>query len=185
MSFSLIGFGLLLLSFVAIAWFRGSRYRFALTVVVLLVMGGFYTFFSSNDDNAVNALILSRLEYDENDIIVGNNRTSRLFDSNYQSLMQSNDRYLGVHHQIRSDYDWTHNSSGYKKFIVHHGLVGFTIFILYIVSLFWFNRNGKAFVFLIMLITAFFMRDLLQSPMWMSMAIAGLYLLNNKDDVCC
>ena len=144
-------------------------------------MGLGYRYFSSNEDNAVNALILSRLEYDEEDVIVGNNRTARVFDRHFQSLIQSNDKYFGVHHQLKTGYDWTNNSSGYKKFIVHHGLVGFAIFILYILALYLSNRNMKSFVFLLMLLTAFFMRDLLQNPMWMSMAIIGFYLLSNKE----
>ena len=181
MSFSLIAFGLLLVSLISIAWFGGARYRYILTVFVLLVIGGLYKYFSSFENNAVSVLILSRLEYDENGIITGNNRTSRLFDSNYQSLMQSYDKYFGVHNQIKKGNDWTNNSSGYKKFIVHHGLVGFIIFLWYIFSLYWSNRNGKAFIFLIIVIAAFFTRDMLQNPMWMSMAIIGFYLMGNTN----
>lgn len=182
MSFSLIGFGLLLVSLVSIAWFRGSRFRYILTVFVLLVIGGFYNYFSSFEDNAVSALILSRIEYDKDEMIVGNNRTSYIFDMNYRSFLQSNDKYFGVHDQLKGNSNWASNSSGYKKFIVHHGIVGLTIFLLFIISLYWFNRNTKTTVFLLLLLTAFFVRDLLQNPMWMSMAIIGFSLLNPRNN---
>lgn len=179
-SLSLIGYGLLLVSLVFIAWSRGSNYRYVFTVFALLVIGGFYRIFSSNEDSSVNTLILDRLEYDEEKGIAGNNRTARIFDLNYQSFLQSDERYFGIHHRLKTGNDWSNNSSGYKKFIVHHGLVGFAIFLLYILSLYWFNRNERSFVFLIMLLTAFFIRNLLQNPMWMSIAIIGLYTLKNN-----
>lgn len=180
LSLSLVGYGILLVSLVAIAWFKGSRYRYILTTFVLLAVGGFYIYFSTQEDSAVNNRILSRLEYDEDKIISGNNRTAKVFEKNYESFIQSRDKYFGIHGQLKTyGYDWTNNSSGYQKFIVHYGIVGFSIFMLLILLLFWHNRNSRTFVFLIILIIASLVRNLLQNPMWLSMAIIGMYTLNN------
>jgi hypothetical protein len=180
LSLSLIGYGILLVSLVAIAWFRGSRHRYIWITFVLMAVGGFYIYFSTQEDSAVNYSILSRLEYDEDKIISGNNRTAKVFDKNYESFIQSEDKYFGIHSQLNTPgHDWTNNSSGYQKFIVHYGIVGFSIFMLLILLLFWYNRSSRTFVFLIILVIAFLVRNLLQNPMWLSMAIIGMYTLNS------
>lgn len=180
MSFSLISYGLSLIVLLAIAWFKGSKYRLFLTVITAILIGVGYYYFSYSD-NAVNALILSRLERDEEMVIVGNNRTASVFDLNYASFIGSRDRYFGIHNELLSGYNWTNNSSGYKKFIVHEGIVGFVIFMVLIIALFFKNRNIKTLVFLIILVMAFLIRNLLQNPLWLSIAILGFYIIDEND----
>ena len=183
LSFSLISYGLMLISFVTIAWTKGARWKVPLTIIVVLVIGGVYYLASSSEDNAIYALILSRLEYDEETIISGNNRTADVFNLYYADFINSNDKYFGIHNKLSSGYDWTNNSSGYKKFIVHDGIVGMVIFMTLIITMFLKNRNAKTLMFFIILVLAFLVRNLLQNPMWLSIAILGFYLLGNENNL--
>lgn len=176
-SFSLIGYGLLIFSIFVIVWLRGYRFRMPLTIGLLLLVIGLTVFFVSKEDSFVNQLILSRLEYDDETLIAGNNRTSSEFDYHYQRFIHSNDKYLGVHNRLVSGNDWTTNSSGYQKFIVHFGLIGLSLGFLLIFSMFWHNKNKYAFFFLVILIVAFVVRNLLFGALWLSISILGFYSL--------
>lgn len=178
LSFSLISYGLLLIVFLSISWFKGSRYRVFLTMLTVVLIGAVY-YFVSYSDNAVNALIISRLERDDEMVIVGNNRTATIFDINYASFIRSSNKYFGIHNELSTGYNWTNNSSGYKKFIVHEGIVGLVLFMILIISLFLKNKNIRTFVFLVVLVMAFFVRNLLQNPLWLSIAIIGFYSIGD------
>jgi hypothetical protein len=94
MSFSLVAYGLLLFSIVANLLTRSnSKYTFPIMVVTLSLFGGLYWYFSTNEDTAVYARIISRLEYDEeSNTISGYNRTGENFEIHYANLMQSSDK---------------------------------------------------------------------------------------------
>lgn len=184
LSFSLVAFGLLfwsLLSRIIVA----SKHKVLLIISGLVLFGGTAFYFTQfeDDDNPLNMFVFSRLEYDEDKGIAGNNRTSSFFDRKFNSIMQTSDKYLGIHNRLTQSSDWTYNCSGYKKFIVHRGIVGFMTFMLFILLLFLFNKSKESFLFLILLITAFFVRDLLQSPLWLYIAIIGFSMLGNGRKV--
>lgn len=172
MSFSLIAYGLLLTSLVVNR--MEGKYRIPALVVTLLVIVGLGQYFISHEDNAVNALIVSRLEYSEETTISGYNRTNDYFEARYDELMQSQDKYFGIHNQ---SLDWTKNTSGYKKFIVKQGIVGFAIVMGMMLVLWWDNRNRSALIYGIMVVISFLVRDMLTTPLWLTCAIIGMYVL--------
>lgn len=172
MSFSLIAYGLLLTSLVVNR--MEGKYRIPALVVTLLVIVGLGQYFISHENNAVNALIVSRLEYSEETTISGYNRTNDYFEARYDELMQSQDKYFGIHNQ---SLDWTKNTSGYKKFIVKQGIVGFAIVMGMMVVLWWDNRNRSALIYGIMVVISFLVRDMLTTPLWLTCAIVGMYVL--------
>ena len=180
LSFSLIAYGLLIFALVTITWIKGSKYRLPLTVVVILLLAGVSLYFISTSDSVINELIFSRLESDDEKIITGNNRTSIIFDSRFDVFIKSEDRYLGIHNQLSSGYDWTFNCSGLKKAIVHYGIVGLFINSLFIISLFWKSRSMSSLCFLIILIISYYVRDLLFNPMWLSIAILGFLTFSEE-----
>ena len=144
----------------------------------MVLVLGVSLFFSQDEisDDPVTALIVSRLEYDEEKVISGNNRLSGEFRIRYDHFIQSEDRYLGIRNRLLKGNDWTYNSSGILKFIVHRGLIGISLFMLFIFMLFWDKRSLANFIWLIILVTAFIVRDMLQTPLWCSIAIVGFYL---------
>ncbi len=185
LSFSLIAYGLLLLSIVANQLTRSNtRYKMAIAVGTLLLLGGVSWYFVTHEDTAVYALIVSRLEYDEStNQISGYNRTGENFEARYANLMQSSDKYFGVHSEITGGDNWTSKASGYKKFIVHHGIVGLSIVLFMMVILFWNNRSTASFVFFIMVVLAFLVRDLLTSPLWLTTAVIGMYTIGSEKKI--
>lgn len=180
LSFSLIAYGLLVFTMVAVAWFNGARFRLPLTIGVLVIITGLSLFFVTREDSALTMLILNRLEYDDELIIAGNNRTTDSFDRMYESFIHSNDRFLGIRNRIIAEEDWSSRASGIKKVIVRDGFVGLAINGLLLLSLFWRNKTKKTLAFLIILVTAYLVRDLLFNPMWFTMAILGFYTLGEE-----
>lgn len=181
LSFSLVAYILLIFGYFARFLLASKRHFLFRFVLVAVVFGSFFYFASTDDEtNPINMYIISRLEYDEDKIIVGNNRTSNYFDSRYEQFFNSSDMYFGISDELE-EYDWTYNCSGYKKFIVRHGIVGFAIFMSFILLMFFYNRSKASFIYLIILLIAFFVRDLLQAPLWLSYAILGLTILGNND----
>lgn len=183
LSFSLVGLALFLGGIMArkiIVKEKHLLIQFFLIAAVLGGVGYYYTEYVEQDD-PVNMYVFSRLQYDEDKGLSGNNRTSSYFDKKYQIFLQSSDRYLGMGQQLKEGYDWTYNCSGYKKFIVRHGLIGFGVFMSFIFLLFFFNRSKPNLFFLVIVVTAFFVRDLLQAPLWLSITIIGFKILSRKS----
>lgn len=180
LSLSLIAYGLFIFSLV-INRMGNRRFRIPAIVLTLLLIVGFGQYFISNEDNAVNALIVSRLEYDEETTIAGYNRTNDYFEARYEQLMRSNDRYFGIHDQSYGS-NWTVDTSGYKKFIVRHGTVGFAIVLGLMLILLLDNKKRASLMYGIMVIIAFLVRDMLTTPLWMTCAIIGMYIMGEDID---
>lgn len=183
MSFSLVAYGLLLFSIVANLLTRSnSKYTFPIMVVTLSLFGGLYWYFSTNEDTAVYARIISRLEYDEeSNTISGYNRTGENFEIHYANLMQSSEKYFGARDQLTEGNNWTVQASGYKKFIVYHGIVGFSLVLLLMLMLFWNNRSMASLVYVLIVVVAFLVRDLLTSPLWLTLAVIGTYIIGSEE----
>ena len=183
MSLSLIAYGLLLFSIVANLLTRSnSRYKVPTMVLTLSLLGGLFLYFSTNEDTAIYARIISRLEYDEeSNTISGYNRTGDNFEIHYANLMQSSDKYFGARDQLTEGNNWTVQASGYKKFIVNHGIVGLAIVLLLMLMLFWNNRSMASFVYVLIVVVAFLVRDLLTSPLWLTLAVIGTYIIGSEE----
>lgn len=183
MSLSLIAYGLLLFSIVANQLTRSnSRYKVPTMVLTLSLLGGLFLYFSTNEDTAIYARIISRLEYDEeSNTISGYNRTGDNFEIHYANLMQSSDKYFGARDQLTKGNNWTVQASGYKKFIVNHGIVGLAIVLLLMLMLFWNNRSMASFVYVLIVVVAFLVRDLLTSPLWLTLAVIGTYIIGSEE----
>ena len=80
-------------------------------------------------------------------------------------------------------YNWTTNASGYKKFIVHNGIVGLALVLILMVILWWDNSNFRALAFVTMAIVAFFVRDLLTSLLWLTITVIGMYILGKENEM--
>jgi hypothetical protein len=180
LSLSLIAYGLFISSLV-VNRMGEARFRVPVLILTLLVIVGVGQYFISHEDNAVNALIVSRLEYDEETVIKGYNRTNDYFDMRYDQMMQSSEKYFGIQDQLHGN-DWTYNTSGYKKYIVHNGIVGFAIVMIMMLVLLLDNKNRAALIYCIMVIVAFLVRDMLTTPLWLTCAIIGMYILGNDSN---
>lgn len=185
LSFSLISYGLLLLSFVVNTVSRNKEggNKVVWLAVTLLLLGGVTWYFIAHEDNAVHTLIVSRLEYDEeNNTISGYNRTGDNFEFEYALLMNTPNKYFGIGETLhKDDYDWTTHASGYKKFIVFHGIVGLAIVLLLLAVLVFYNFSKASLVFCVMVFLAFWVRNMLTTPLWLTITIIGMYLIGSDN----
>lgn len=182
LSFSLVGLVLFVGSIMARKIIIKEKHLYIKLLLISAILGGvgyYYTQYVDQED-PVNMYVFSRLQYDEDKGFSGNNRTSSYFEKKYQKFLQSSDLYIGIKQQLKDGYDWTYNCSGYKKFIVNHGLIGFGVFMFFVFLLFYFNRSKPSFFFFVIIVTAFFVRDLLNAPLWLYIAIVGFTLLNKN-----
>lgn len=179
MSYSLVAYGLLVVSLV-VNQMQRNRNGIVFVILTISILAGLSIYFMNNEENAVNRLIISRLEYDEEEgNISGYNRTNEDFDIRYNQMMDTSDKYFGLHEENLS---WTTNTSGYKKFIVHNGIVGFAIVLFMMLILLMDNKKRLALVYCIMVIVAFLVRDMLTTPLWMTCAIIGMYLMGEDKE---
>lgn len=174
-SFSLIGYGLLIGGLLLHSLLLSKKYRI-LKSVFLLLFFSVVTVLSvrgDNEDNPFYALIISRLEYDDEKGITGNNRTTTFFDVKFDRLMESSNKYWGIATEIDDNNNWTSNTSGIKKFIVMYGLVGLFLLSFFLFLLFQKNQCAYSWVFLIVVIMGFIPRSMLLSPYWLYIVLLG------------
>lgn len=182
LSFSLAAFGLFFWCIISrmIITSKHLFLYFSLGLILFCGTAYYFTQFES-EDNPLNMFLFSRLEYDDEKIIAGNNRTSSFFDRKFDKFMDSSDCYLGIRSNLKEGNDWTYNCSGYKKALVHYGIIGFIAFMLFVFLLFIFHRSRESFLFFILIITAHFIRNLLNTPLWLSIAIIGFYIMQIRN----
>ena len=96
-----------------------------LTIIVFIsaIVGG--SFIYNDGDNMLHNLIILRLEIDDGEM-VGNNRVTKDFDTEYESFLESPDIFLG------RDYDYSNfGDSGHKVFLYDYGLIGVVLLFLF------------------------------------------------------
>ena len=180
LTFSLVGFALFLMWYLYKLAKKGTL--LLILVVTLLGAASIVTFRAANEENVIYTYILSRLEYDEDSGIVGNNRVNDYADSRFKAMMKSSDCIFGISSTITKGNDWTYNTSGYKKFIIHYGLVGFALILLMVYCFYSANKSRDTLVYLLITIVAFLPRNLLQSPMWIFPVLLGFFILKKQSD---
>ena len=130
LSFSLAGYAYLTTIIFLNLWVERKKIFAKAMAVVLLIaitIGG--SFIYNDGDNMLHNLIVLRLEIDDGDI-VGNNRVTEDFDTEYNDFLQSADIMFG------REYDYSNfGDSGYKVFFYDYGLIGvILLFTFYIVA---------------------------------------------------
>lgn len=126
-SFSLAGY---LLTFIGFSLLKINSVAKGVAVLTLLI--GFVVVVQnySGGDNAVNQLILDRLKIDEEKGIEGNNRFFNNTDYEYDKALKNGDYWIGVSKKVNMTLI---GGSGYKIYILKHGLIGaFLVFAFYL-----------------------------------------------------
>ena len=177
MSFSLAGYLTLIIGWALIK----IRNVYSMAFVVGVV-GGAWFFVESlwNDgDNAVNQLILQRLEYDSQKGIKGNNRTLKHTDYFFKECVRDGTAVLGVRTQKVDTLKIS--GAGYKIFILRYGIIG-TIFVA-LLYLFFIppgcNRR-YAVSFLLLMAIIFLQRAYPSWYSWLFPYVVGLGVMRNR-----
>lgn len=104
---------------------RKKMMRKVLTTMAVLSTIIIGSFFYNNGDNLLQNLIIARMEVDDGEL-AGNNRTSKTFDKEFDSFMQSSDIFFGRHREITE-----FGNSGYKVYVYQYGFVGLLLLTLF------------------------------------------------------
>lgn len=111
----------------------------------------------NNGDNLLNKYILTRLEYDEEKGITGNDRSSAITDDIYENYVLRNPEYLLFGwDKYRGD---NIGGSGYKVYIVKNGIFSLIfIFIFYFMTCTGARNKKEMIMFFILIILSFLQR---------------------------
>lgn len=180
LSFSLIGYILILIWYL----YKSAKINTIFLLLFISILGytSIMTFRAANEENVMYTYILSRLEYDDDRGIVGNNRSNDDADRKFAAMIKTSDCIFGISNKINKRNDWTYNISGYKKFIIHYGLVGFALILLIVFCFFKANKSRDTLIYLIITIMAFLPRNLLHSPMWIFPVLLGFFVLKKYSN---
>ena len=181
LSFSLAGYVSFTICYILYSVMIAKRYKLLKTSLFFVFVISSFTYVSVNEKSPFNELIIQRLAYDDEKGIAGNNRTTEYAELRFLILMNSSDRYFGLGRELAHSEDkWTDDSSGIKKFILWNGLIGTFLVFLFVIMLVWYNRCPLAVVLGLCAIMNFIVRDLLLSPMWITIVILGIFVLFNR-----
>lgn len=130
LSFSLAGYVYLTVIIFLNLWTERKKIiakAMAVILLISIIIGG--SFIYNEGDNMLHNLIVLRMEVDDGDI-VGNDRVTENFDTEYNDFLQSADIMFG------REYDYSNfGDSGYKVFFYDYGLIGvFLLLTFYIVA---------------------------------------------------
>lgn len=159
MSFSLAGYVLLGISYVMFS-VKNIRTLFGIALMGGIIFIG--TQLWNNGDNVVNELIFSRLQYDENKGVSGNNRTTPETDALFDSMVYSGEIVKGIDNKE----DIRIRGAGYKVFLIRYGIITTILVFIFYLCLIPKNVNRKyAFIFITMILLCFLQRAY---PWWFS-----------------
>lgn len=159
-SFSLAGYILSTIGFVLLKVNSVPKALGVAGLVTVLVVGAITW---GEGDNALNELIISRLEYDESMGIKGNNRFFDNTDYEYDRALGTKYFWLGAKGKANMDLV---SGAGYKIYILNFGMVGVILAFLFYMSLLPSRPDYRFTIsFLIVLILCFFQRAY---PFWYS-----------------
>jgi len=174
----LLGLGLLLYSVKSIK------------MVIGVLLMGFTIFISvtqlwNNGDNPVNEAIFSRLEYDKDKGISGNNRFSYDTDKYYENLSLTELLFgVGLKEYNRQRDIGTIDGAGYKLFVIINGILGcFFVFMIYYSITLLTNNRRYAVGFLILMIASFMQRAYPTWMAWLLPFISGIVMSSDNKIV--
>lgn len=142
---------------------------------IILIIGVFLFFYQfTKDDPALNQLIYSRFEFDQQRGIAANNRSSVVFDYNYSSFLHSNDVFLG-----RGDGSVAEISNGistYKAVIYERGIIYFTLAIVFFLlnALLKIKDKKNFILYCLLLLSSIYQRPDFFSPIFFFLYITSV-----------
>lgn len=161
LSFSLAGYLIFAIGYFGLK-FNKTKYLLggALFLLFSYIVFGFVI---NNGDNAVNNLIFSRLQYDEEKGIVGNNRSWEVTDDLFEEIISTDQFWKGVDME---EYGNRIGGAGYKIYILRYGLIStLLVFSLYLFLIPSYSDKRYSYVFLVIIILLFIQRAY---PTWYS-----------------
>ena len=180
LSFSLAGY---LVSFIGYTLFLMSAKKnikkilgFGIITWFALLGAQFY----NDGDNMMNELIISRLQYDKEKGLTGNDRSSQASDNIFSRVVSSGNILFGD----PSVKDMT--GAGYKVFIVNKGLIPALLFFIFYFSIAY-NRkkHGYAKFFVLLIVLTFLQAAYPASYSWIVPFLLGINKQEEYENFVC
>lgn len=137
----------------------------AFVVAALTLNGG---------DNDLNNLIISRLEYDEQKGIKGNNRFTIDTDLTYKRGQKSGESWFGLRHRTNMKII---DGAGFKIYVIKFGWIGVILAALFYLAVIPSGANRRyTVIFLTILVLCFIQRSYPTWYSWIFPYVVGIYL---------
>lgn len=131
-------------------------------------------------NNALNDLILARLEKDDSQGIKGNNRFSTSTDFIFSQAEKKGDLMFGV--QDKTNMELV-GGAGYKVFVLNNGLLGVILTLLIYLSFIPPRPNYRyTITFLVLLVLCFLQRSYPTWYSWLFPYVIGIYLAKGEKE---
>lgn len=170
-SFSLAGY---LLSIVGFLLLKVNSLTKALVSLGALALVGGGAYIWSGGDNALNEMIISRLEYDESSGIKGNNRFFDNTDFEYERALKSKYLWIGVKTKANMNLI---SGAGYKIYILNYGMVGVLLALIFYLTVIPARPDYRYTIsFLIVLTLCFLQRAYPFWYSWLFPYVVGIYI---------
>ncbi len=175
-SLSLAGYILLVLGFIIYMFYRGKiGGKYLLLILLLFLVIYSFGMYYNGGDNIVYEKILSRLEYDKDKGITGNNRVFGLIEVYYAALWNDTDTMLWGY--PKETMQWLFESgsrgAGYMLSICRYGLIGTIVSVLFYFVYVLMSKDKKfAFCCLLFIVLIYLQRSY---PFWFSWIICFIY----------
>lgn len=176
-SFSLAGYLLLIIGYLLLninSVIKVTLLAIGLSVVVYIAID------YGRGENAVNQLIIERLEKDESRGIKGNNRVSNATEYVYDNMVDKDRALTGVKDRVNMSLV---EGAGFKLFVINYGIVGvilaFLIYLSFIPSA---PDYRYTLSFLIVLMLCFMQRSYPSWYSWLFPFITGIYIAKSEKD---
>lgn len=188
-SWSLAAYGLLI-GALGLYFIQKKKTGLIISLILCFIGLGIFSFYYNQSDNIMYDYIYSRLEVDEDGEMVGYNRTSSYFDSEYEKLINSSGIIFGKGGDAygsdkNNGQNITLGSAGYKRYLFVKGIVGTFLICLFIFIYYSQYKCKSSLGFLIVYLVANMIRDYPLRQIWMYLYIMGipyLYYLTKKDN---
>jgi hypothetical protein len=147
-------------------------------LIIIIIGSGVY----NNGDNLINNKIVSRLQYDKEKGISGNNRLYGITQAYFNMLIKSDDKWwgVGVSNYLKLMKEKTFGGAGWKVYIIQRGIISlFLVIIGYIFYARGFNGWDKyTLAFLILYFLSFLQRAY---PLWASWLLPFFFAIKLKN----
>ncbi|MDE5839396.1 MAG: hypothetical protein K2H49_00600 [Muribaculaceae bacterium] len=176
-SFSLAGYLLSAIGFILLK--VNSLMKFlAVAASITAISVGAYLW--SGGDNALNELIISRMERDESGGIKGNNRFFNNTDYEYDKAIGTKYFWIGVKTKANMALI---GGAGYKIYILYYGMIGTILAFLLYLSLIPSRPDYRYTIsFFILIVLCFLQRAYPFWYSWLFPFVAGIYIAKDEKD---
>lgn len=176
-SFSLAGYLLYVIGYVLLkvnSAIKGIAVAIGLAVAATAAIG------LGGGENALNKLILERLERDEHAGIKGNNRFTDSTDFIYQQSFEKGKAWTGVQNTTNME---NVKGAGYKIYIIKNGFIGILLSLLFYILVIPSQPDYRYTIsYLIVLSLCFIQRSAPEMYHWLFPYVTGIYLAKYEKE---